>query len=91
MTDVKKSRTILAEELPEYRGDKYDASIYFSQDEEYLIIGSSNTKKLINDIFIIRIGSLSEFFSGSPIDVKAVLQLNNLNIKTKIIGVHMSR
>jgi hypothetical protein len=47
---------------------------------------------LINDVYIIRIGSLSEFFSGSLIDVMAVLQLKNFNtIYTEIIGVHMSR
>jgi hypothetical protein len=35
---------------------------------------------LMNDVLIIQIGSLSDFFSGSPINVKAVLQLKNMNI-----------
>ena len=44
-----------------------------------------------NDVLIIRIGSLSEFFSGSPIHVKAVLELDELIINSDIIKVHMSR
>ena len=36
--------------------------------------------ELINDVLIIQIGSLSNFFSGSPINVKSVLQLKNMNI-----------
>jgi hypothetical protein len=72
MTDVKKRRTFSENELPEYKGDPYYTRFYFSQDEEYLIMAISN------EVLIIRIGSLSEFFSGSPIDVKAVLQLKKL-------------
>ena len=71
------------------------ASIYFSQDEEYLIICLSNAEMdasnmivdyfrgpfdMMNDVLIIKIGSLSDFFSGSPINLKAVLQLKNMNI-----------
>ena len=67
-------------------GDTYNGRIYFSQDEEYLIMAFSTS-----NVYIIRIGSLSEFFSGSPIDVKAVLKLNQLNIFKKEIGLHMSR
>jgi hypothetical protein len=86
MTDVKKSRTILFNELRGYFGLGSFLRIYFSQDEEYLIMASDTRR-----VYIIRIGSLSEFFSGSPIDVKAVLQLEKLYIETEIIGVHMSR
>ena len=41
---------------------------------------SRNVKELINDVLIIQIGSLSDFFSGSPINVNAVLQLKKMNI-----------
>jgi hypothetical protein len=94
MTDVKKRRIISVEELgmPRWENCCSIASICFSQDEEYLIICLSNAvfnennmvyifvKELINDVLIIQIGSLSDFFSGSPVNVKAVLQLKKLNI-----------
>ena len=44
----------------------------------------------MNDVLIIRIGSLSEFFSGSAIKLEAVLHLIELDIHF-IMGVHMSR
>jgi hypothetical protein len=94
MADVKKRRIIEVEELgvPRWEDCCSIASIYFSQDEEYLIVCLSNAvmdesnmvksyvKDLMNDVLIIQIGSLFDFFSGSPINVKAVLQLKNLNI-----------
>ena len=94
MTDIKKRRIISVEELgvPTWKYSCSIARICFSQDEEYLIICLSNAemdesnivysfvKELMNDVLIIQIGSLSDFFSGSPINVKAVLQLKNMNI-----------
>jgi hypothetical protein len=44
----------------------------------------------VNDVLIIRIGSLSNFFSGSPIKLEAVLHLIELDIHF-IMGVHMSK
>ena len=92
--------------MPSGQYNSSGGSIYFSQDEEYLVMGLSNAKfqrfkkncliedmkveDLINVILIIQIGSLSEFFSGSPINVKAVLQLKMLDI-IYITGLHMSR
>jgi hypothetical protein len=94
MTDVKNRRIILVEELGLFRWKNACsiASICFSQDEEYLIICLSNAemdesnivysfvKELMNDVLIIQIGSLSDFFSDSPINVKAVLKLKKMNI-----------
>ena len=44
----------------------------------------------VNDIYIIQIGSLSEFFSGKPIKVETVLHLVELDFRL-IMGVHMNR
>jgi hypothetical protein len=89
MTDVKKSRIISEKEIGLRKHLPTDnAYIYFSQDEEYLILGYHRPK--VNDVLIIRIGSLSEFFSGSPIKLEAVFHLLELE-DSSIIGVHMSR
>ena len=94
MTNVKKRRIFSLKELgvPSWKDYCSIARICFSQDEEYLIICLSNAvidknnmvytsrEDFMNDILIIQIGSLSDFFSGSPINVKAVLQLKNINI-----------
>jgi hypothetical protein len=45
MIDVKMKRIINAEELGLSMAQYISGSIYFSQDEEYLVIGLSNTKK----------------------------------------------
>lgn len=44
----------------------------------------------MTDILIVRIGSLSNFFSGSPIKLEAVLHLIELEFN-QIIGVHINR
>jgi hypothetical protein len=89
MIDVKKSRIIKEEELGvgEFQWNESYAVFNISQDEEYLILGHHYNKQ-INDVLIIRIGSLSDFFYFSPIKMEAVLHLNDL---LKINGVHMNR
>jgi hypothetical protein len=43
-----------------------------------------------NNVYIIRIGSFFDFFSGAPIKLEAALNLRELDYTT-MIGVHMSR
>ena len=41
----------------------------------------TSREDFMNDILIIQIGSLSKFFSHYPINLKAVFQPKNMNIK----------
>jgi hypothetical protein len=74
LIDVKKSRIIKDEELGL---QDYNVTFFnISQDEEYLILGCEDFNK--NEVFIIRIGSLSDFFYFSPIKLEAVLHLKDM-------------
>ena len=93
MIDVKKKRVIKEEEIGVSKCSTRDMAYFgFSQDEEYLILGYMQMTKdhEVIDVYIVRIGSFSEFFTGKPFKVEAVLHLVELDFKM-IMGVHMNR
>jgi hypothetical protein len=68
MIDVKKSRIIKEEELGSPKYNNVCKVVFnISQDEEYLILGCQDESR--NDVYIIKIGSLSDFFYYSPINL----------------------
>jgi len=92
--DVKKKRTIKEEEIGVSKYTTKNLSYFtFSQDEKYLLIGylSENGKKnIINDLYIINIGSFADFFSGKSFKIEAVLHLNDFDF-VYMMGLHINR